>query len=96
MAAGIATEFDHPHSLLTITNCLFFNNTADMGAGINTNHLSGTIVARSNYFIGNNAITGARVFIGSGAAIIMSGSANTYVTSENNLFLFNVIEFKGN
>ena len=55
-------------------------------------HNSGTVVARSNYFIGNNAIS----TIGSGAVIELSGSANTYVISENNLFLFSTIQFKGN
>ena len=89
------TQFNHPSSLITVSNSYFFNNSADFGGGIDACHVSGTMEVIRTVFIANFAWTQWKVLIGSGAAIQMSGATGTIVNSRENLYLLNIIEYKG-
>ena len=95
LVGSITTEFNHPESKILISDNYFYNNLADMAAGINAVHLAGSIIVKNCVFEENSAMTQNHVLIGSGAAIEISGSAETIVISENNLYIFNEIEYAG-
>ena len=95
VGAGIVTEYNDPYSLLTISNCIFFNNKADLATSIDACHLSGKMDVVSTVFLVNFGETASKILIGSGAAIQMSGTAATIVNSTKNFYFFNIMEYKG-
>ena len=66
-----------------------------MGAAIYAIHLSGTILFENCSFEENTAVTQNRVLIGAGAAMVISGSNETFAISKNNIYFFNEIEYVG-
>lgn len=95
MGAGIFLEFNNPDSIVAVKESFFEKNSADMGACIISNQLTGTLIAEKNIFIENIGITEYRVLIGSGSIIQSAGTSSTIINIINNLNIYNEVEYKG-
>jgi hypothetical protein len=87
--------FNHPLSKMRIANCFFTNLSADLGACILANHVSGELIVEKNVFIENFGITEWRVLIGAGSVLQTAGTSATKIYFSGNIILFNVVEYTG-
>lgn len=95
VGAAIDVEFDHPESKINIQNNFFLKNQASMAGALSLVQMSGITILMNNIFEKNVAITQDRVLIGAGAAFLLSGSVNTIVKSNQNIYINNENEYKG-